>query len=101
MCARDVAALYGYWRIRDRAIPDVTRLGKLGMALMMAGLTWLLLLPDADVAAVALRSGPAAERAWCSLQYVRRYGSLLDPPAAALDRAGARTRTGCRRRGLV
>lgn len=45
--ARDAAALYGYSRIRHHVLPDVTRLGKWGMASMMAGLTWLLLLPSA------------------------------------------------------
>lgn len=45
--ARDCLAIYGLIKVNEFTLVDVTQLGKWGMAFMMAGLTWLLLLPDA------------------------------------------------------
>jgi CDP-diacylglycerol--glycerol-3-phosphate 3-phosphatidyltransferase len=74
--ARDLLATYGWTRVRGHAMVDVTRLGKWGMALMMAGLTWLLLLPDATWPLWPFEIGLAISVV-VLLQYVRRYGWVL------------------------
>ena len=45
---RDVLALYGFRRLSQHVLPDVSALGKAGMFLMMGGLSWMLLLADAS-----------------------------------------------------
>ena len=82
--ARDALAIYGYSRVRSFTIPDVTKLGKWGMALMMAGLTWLLLLPDATWPLWPFEVGLVIS-VIVLFQYVRRYGWVLraTPPGAA------------------
>ncbi|MCW2925021.1 MAG: cdp-diacylglycerol/glycerol-3-phosphate 3-phosphatidyltransferase [Thermoleophilia bacterium] len=84
VCARDFSAMYGYSRLREHTIPDVTRLGKWGMALMMAGLTWLLLLPDATWPLWPFELGLAVSVV-VLFQYIRRYGWVMSaaPPGAA------------------
>lgn len=74
--ARDLLAIYGYSRIREHTMVDVTRLGKWGMALMMAGLTWLLLLPDATWPVWPFELGLAISIV-ALFQYLRRYGRVL------------------------
>lgn len=82
--ARDALALYGYSRVRTFTIPDVTKLGKWGMALMMAGLTWLLLLPEAMWPLWPFEAGLVISVV-VLFQYVRRYGWVLaaPPPGSA------------------
>jgi CDP-diacylglycerol--glycerol-3-phosphate 3-phosphatidyltransferase len=84
--ARDALAMYGYSRVRSFTIPDVTRLGKWGMALMMAGLTWLLLLPEATWPLYPFEVGLVIS-VIVLFQYVRRYGWVLSatPPDRGLD----------------
>jgi CDP-diacylglycerol--glycerol-3-phosphate 3-phosphatidyltransferase len=90
--ARDALAMYGYSRVRSFTIPDVTKLGKWGMALMMAGLTWLLLLPAATWPLWPFEVGLVIS-VIVLFQYVRRYGWVLGgmppgtAPAPALDGA--------------
>ena len=74
--ARDGVAMYGYSRVREFTMVDVTRLGKWGMALMMAGLTWLLLLPDATWPLWPFWIGLAISVV-VLMQYLRRYGWVL------------------------
>jgi len=74
--ARDALAAYGYSRVRGFVIPDVTRIGKWGMALMMAGLTWLLLLPDATWPFWPFELGLLLSVVVLG-QYARRYGRML------------------------
>lgn len=74
--ARDALAIYGYVRVRSFAIPDVTFLGKLGMALMMAGLASLLLLPEHTWPLWPFEVGLVLSVA-VLVQYVRRYGWVL------------------------
>lgn len=76
--ARDLLAIYGYARVREHTMVDVTRLGKWGMALMMAGLTWLLLLPDATWPVWPFELGLAISVV-VLFQYMRRYGWVLGP----------------------
>ena len=44
---RDVGAVYGFARARRHVLPDVSATGKVGTAMMMAGLAGLLVLPEA------------------------------------------------------
>lgn len=74
--ARDLPAMYGYSRVRAFTMVDVTQLGKWGMALMMAGLTWLLLLPDASWPLWPFWLGLAISVV-VFVQYFRRYGWML------------------------
>ena len=74
--ARDLPAIYGYTKVREFTMVDVTRLGKWGMALMMAGLTWLLLLPDATWPLWPFWLGLAISVV-VFVQYFRRYGWML------------------------
>lgn len=74
--ARDLLAIYGYARVREHTMVDVTRLGKWGMALMMAGLTWLLLLPDATWPVWPFELGLLISVVVLA-QYLRRYGRVL------------------------
>ena len=74
--ARDIIGTWGYMQLRHYVIPDVSRLGKWGMFLMMFGLGWLLMLPSHTwpvwffwtglVVSIAVRG-----------QYVWRYGWAL------------------------
>jgi CDP-diacylglycerol--glycerol-3-phosphate 3-phosphatidyltransferase len=86
--ARDLPAMYGYWRVKEFTMVDVTRLGKWGMALMMAGLTWLLLLPDATWPLWPFWLGLSISVVVFA-QYVRRYGWLLVGDRAQAPAAGA------------
>ncbi len=81
---RDALAMYGYSRVREVTMVDVTRLGKWGMALMMAGLTWLLLLPDAIWPLWPFWAGLVIS-VLVLMQYVRRYGWVLSAGADATD----------------
>jgi CDP-diacylglycerol---glycerol-3-phosphate 3-phosphatidyltransferase len=85
--ARDAVAAYGFVRIRAVATVDVTRLGKWGMALMMAGLTWLLLLPQATWPLWPFWIGLAISVVVLA-QYLHRYWWVVDGDAAgrATDR---------------
>lgn len=83
--ARDAVATYGYSRVRSFTIPDVTRLGKWGMALMMAGLTWLLLLPDQVWPLWPFELGLAISVVVLA-QYLRRYGWVLSDQASSEGR---------------
>jgi CDP-diacylglycerol--glycerol-3-phosphate 3-phosphatidyltransferase len=74
--ARDLPAIYGYSKVREFAMVDVTKLGKWGMALMMAGLTWLLLLPDATWPIWPFEIGLVISVV-VFVQYFRRYGWML------------------------
>ena len=90
--ARDFTAMYGYSRMRGHAMLDVTRLGKWSMALMMAGLTWLLLLPTATWPLWPFEIGLLLSVV-VLVQYVRRYGWVLHAapttaPSAANPEAG-------------
>jgi CDP-diacylglycerol--glycerol-3-phosphate 3-phosphatidyltransferase len=76
---RDLLAAWGYLRVRSFTIPDVTRLGKWGMALMMAGLTWLLLLPEETWPLWPFEVGLLISIVVLG-QYVRRYGWVLTTP---------------------
>jgi len=80
---RDAAALYGYSRLRQHLlVPDVTFTGKLGMASMMGGLTWLLLLPHEIWPAPLFQIGLLLSVLALG-QYVWRYrGTLRNPEAA-------------------
>lgn len=80
--ARDALAMYGYTRVREHTMVDVTRLGKWGMALMMAGLTWLLLLPEATWPLWPFWLGLAISVV-VLLQYIHRYWWVLRGSAAA------------------
>jgi CDP-diacylglycerol--glycerol-3-phosphate 3-phosphatidyltransferase len=82
--ARDLPAMYGYWRVREFTMVDVTKLGKWGMALMMAGLTWLLLLPDATWPLWPFQAGLAISVV-VFVQYIRRYGWMFSAPRAGKD----------------
>jgi CDP-diacylglycerol--glycerol-3-phosphate 3-phosphatidyltransferase len=79
--ARDALAMYGWSRVRSFTIPDVTRLGKWGMAFMMAGLTWLLLLPEQTWPLWPFELGLVISVIVLA-QYVHRYGWVLSatPP---------------------
>jgi CDP-diacylglycerol--glycerol-3-phosphate 3-phosphatidyltransferase len=87
--ARDLPAIYGYTKVREFTMVDVTRLGKWGMALMMAGLTWLLLLPEATWPVWPFEVGLLISVV-VFVQYFRKYGWMLrtagsaDPRSAAL-----------------
>ncbi|MBC7644262.1 MAG: CDP-alcohol phosphatidyltransferase family protein [Thermoleophilia bacterium] len=77
---RDAAAIYGYSRLRSHVlVPNVTFVGKLGMASMMGGLTWLLLLPDATWPAPLFQVGLVLS-VLALAQYVWRYRSMLRNP---------------------
>jgi hypothetical protein len=69
--------------VRAYVIPDVTRLGKWGMALMMAGLVWLLLLPDALWPLIPFEIGLVIS-VIVLIQYVHRYGWALRGDTAAV-----------------
>ncbi|MCB0877797.1 MAG: CDP-alcohol phosphatidyltransferase family protein [Thermoleophilia bacterium] len=87
--ARDLPAMYGYWHVREFTMVDVTRLGKWGMALMMAGLTWLLLLPEATWPLWPFEIGLLISVV-VFVQYLRRYGWMLTADREALHQ-GPRT----------
>jgi CDP-diacylglycerol---glycerol-3-phosphate 3-phosphatidyltransferase len=74
--ARDLLATVGYARVREVTMVDVTRLGKWGMAFMMAGLTWLLLLPEATWPLWPFWLGLMISVVVLG-QYVHRYRGLL------------------------
>jgi CDP-diacylglycerol--glycerol-3-phosphate 3-phosphatidyltransferase len=74
--ARDLPAIYGYTKVREFAMVDVTRLGKWGMALMMAGLTWLLLLPAQTWPLWPFEVGLLVSVV-VFVQYFRRYSWML------------------------
>jgi CDP-diacylglycerol---glycerol-3-phosphate 3-phosphatidyltransferase len=74
--ARDLLATWGYARVRVVTMIDVTRLGKWGMALMMAGLTWLLILPEATWPLWPFWLGLMISVVVLG-QYVHRYRRLL------------------------
>lgn len=78
--ARDCFAIYGYLRLRGTTIPDVSALGKWGMAFMMAGLTWLLLLPDHEWPLWPFEVGLVVSVAVMG-QYFVRYRHELRAPA--------------------
>ncbi len=84
--ARDLPVVYGYSKVREFTMVDVTRLGKWGMALMMAGLTWLLLLPEATWPVWPFEIGLAISVV-VFVQYVRRYGWMLRSTRATDPRA--------------
>lgn len=84
--ARDLPAIYGYTKVREFTMVDVTRLGKWGMALMMAGLTWLLLLPQATWPVWPFEVGLVISVV-VFVQYFRRYGWMLRTPAEGDDPA--------------
>lgn len=88
--ARDALAMYGWSRVRSFTIPDVTKLGKWGMALMMAGLTWLLLLPEQTWPLWPFELGLVIS-VLVLAQYVRRYGWVLSaqPPGPEPQEAAA------------
>ncbi len=81
--ARDLPAIYGYWRVREFTMVDVTMLGKWGMALMMSGLTFLLLLPDATWPLWPFELGLVIS-VIVFLQYFKRYGWVLTAPRTEL-----------------
>lgn len=85
--ARDLPAIYGYMKVREFTMVDVTRLGKWGMALMMAGLTWLLLLPDATWPLWPFEIGLVVSVV-VFLQYFRRYRWMLRRSDATDPAAG-------------
>jgi CDP-diacylglycerol--glycerol-3-phosphate 3-phosphatidyltransferase len=91
--ARDALAMYGWSRVRSFTIPDVTKLGKWGMALMMAGLTWLLLLPAQTWPLWPFEVGLVISVV-VLVQYVRRYGWVLSatPPGSEPQEATVGTR---------
>jgi phosphatidylglycerophosphate synthase len=74
--ARDLPAIYGYTKVREFTMVDVTRLGKWGMALMMAGLTWLLLLPTQTWPLWPFEIGLLISVV-VFVQYFRRYAWML------------------------
>ncbi len=80
--ARDLPAIYGYSKVREFTMVDVTRLGKWGMALMMAGLTWLLLLPDATWPVWPFEVGLVISVV-VFVQYFRTYGWMLRAPTGS------------------
>ncbi|MCW2928136.1 MAG: CDP-diacylglycerol/glycerol-3-phosphate 3-phosphatidyltransferase [Thermoleophilia bacterium] len=89
--ARDLPAIYGYSKVREFTMVDVTQLGKWGMALMMAGITWLLLLPDATWPVWPFEAGLIVSVV-VFVQYFRRYGWMLRRstarnPEAVVERA--------------
>ena len=79
--ARDLPAIYAYTKVREFAMVDVTRLGKWGMAFMMAGLTWLLLLPEATWPVWPFEVGLAISVV-VFVQYFRKYGWMLRTPTS-------------------
>ena len=93
--ARDALAMYGYSRVRSFTIPDVTRLGKWAMALMMAGLTWLLLLPTHVWPLWPFEVGLVLSVV-VLVQYIRRYGWVLSatPPGPEAVTASPEPRPG-------
>jgi CDP-diacylglycerol--glycerol-3-phosphate 3-phosphatidyltransferase len=93
--ARDLPAIYGYMRVREFTMVDVTQLGKWGMAMMMGGLTFLLLLPDATWPLWPFELGLAISVVVFA-QYLRRYGWMLTAPRAEI--AGERGRRSARAR---
>lgn len=84
--ARDLLAAYGYLKVREHTMVDVTRLGKWGMAFMMAGLTWLLLLPAATWPLWPFWLGLALSVVVLA-QYLRRYAWVLDDAEDQQDSA--------------
>ena len=85
VAARDLIAVYGYRRLRDRVlVPNVTLVGKLGMASMMSGLAWLLLEPHARWPAPLLDLGIALSVAALA-HYVWRYRFTLRNPDARVS----------------
>lgn len=74
---RDVLAAYGFARARRKVLPAVSQTGKLGTALMMGGLAWLLVLPSATWPIFPFWAGMVFS--FIALgQYVRRYSWVLD-----------------------
>lgn len=89
--ARDLPAIYGYVRVREFTMVDVTQLGKWGMALMMGGLTFLLLLPEATWPLWPFELGLAVSVVVFA-QYLHRYGWMLTASRSEIAR-GARRRS--------
>jgi len=70
--ARDLVALIAYQRTKTSVLPDVSMLGKWGMFLMMSGLAWLLVLPEAEWPLWAFWPGLAISVV-VMVQYLWRY----------------------------
>ncbi len=89
---RDVAAMYGFFRLRRHVlVPDVNMIGKTGMALMMAGMAWLLLLPSADWPIYPFRVGLVMSIVALTMYVIRYRGVMYEMPLTA---AGESTPTG-------
>lgn len=79
---RDVAAMYGFFRLRRHVlVPDVNMIGKSGMALMMAGMAWLLLLPDAVWPIYPFRVGLVMSIIALTMYVIRYRGVMYEPVA--------------------
>ncbi len=92
--ARDIGAMYGMYRLRGHVlVPDVHWIGKLGMALMMAGMAWLLVLPQATWPIYPFRIGLALSLIAMTM-YIVRYRWVLRVANGAQPHAMAAARSG-------
>ena len=84
--ARDFGAMYGFFRLRKHVlVPDVNWIGKTGMALMMAGMAWLLVLPDANWPIYPFRIGLALSLVAMTMYVIRYRRVIYDPVPEGTD----------------
>jgi CDP-diacylglycerol--glycerol-3-phosphate 3-phosphatidyltransferase len=84
---RDVLVAIGFFLTRRKTVPDVTLLGKAGTALMMAGLAWLLLLPESQVWPAWLFWIGVALSVAAFVQYFIKYRWVLGSESAMADKS--------------
>ncbi len=75
--ARDIGAMYGYYRTTSFVVPTVSITGKVGMASMMGGLALLWILPSAIWPLWLFEIGLSISL-FALVGYVRRYSWVLD-----------------------